>query len=58
MLSLIVEPNVYGANLWAVFQGMCLDDFGACGGWFKAKMKLALIPNMMDLWRDSMNTQS
>jgi len=42
---------VDGAGLWDVFDGMCLGGFGACGGWFQAKMKLALIPNMMYLPR-------
>jgi len=30
---------------------MCLGGFGACGGWFQAKMKLTLTPNMMYLKR-------
>jgi len=41
--------------------GMCLrnvlDGFGAYGGRLSAKMKCALIPNMMHLLRDSVNAQ-
>jgi len=49
MLELMVEPDVYVADLWMCFRECVWSGFGACGGWFQAKMKLALIPNMMYL---------
>ena len=50
VLALMVEPDMYGVDLWDVFDGMCLVGFGVCGSWFQANMKLPLIPNMMYLW--------
>jgi len=51
MLELVVELDVYGDDLWMCFRECDWSGFGPCGSWFKAKMKLALIPKLMYLSR-------
>jgi len=47
----VVELDVYGDDLWMCFRECDWSGFGPCGSWFKAKMKLALIPKLMYLSR-------
>jgi len=53
----MVEPDVYGADLWMCFWECDWSGFGACGSWFQVKMKLALIPKLMYLPRVKTQTQ-
>jgi len=57
MLELMVEPNVYGDDLWMCFREWDWSGFGACESWFQPKMKLALIVKLMYLPRVQAKTQ-
>jgi len=55
MLELMVEPDVYGANLWMCFRECVWIEFGSAG--FKQGFELALISHMMYLSRVYAKTQ-
>jgi len=57
MLELLVELDVYGADLWMYLRERVWSGFGEGGGWVQAKMKLALISNMMNLLMVKTQTQ-